>query len=82
MQLQDQTMDGTPKQDQSIGCKLKCIPACRSLNHSRLRKKFNLKGFTDKQRCQREIRIKDKSILPFRPIRLVDLSLEVSAGDK
>ena len=50
----DQTMDGPPKQDQSVGCKLnQCIPAFRSLNHSRLRRKFNLKGFTDKQGCQR-----------------------------
>lgn len=53
----DQTVDGTPKQDESIGCKLNCIPAFRSLNHSRLRKKFNLKGLSDKQRCQRYIRI-------------------------
>ena len=36
----DQTMEGTPKQDQSIGCKLN-IPAFRSLNDSGLRKKFN-----------------------------------------
>ena len=37
----DQTMDGTPKEDQrDIGCKLNG-PTFRSPNHSRLRKKFN-----------------------------------------